>query len=72
MHTSGPSAGQPLGRQTWEGVHRTVTREPGDLPALSLMLWSKGWPWHGTFRSSDEPCGRGRTGIGGNRRSVSR
>lgn len=61
MHTSCPGplngpAGQPLDLTIWEGVHRALTREPGDLPALSLMLSDPG-DGRGTerVRSSDEP-----------------
>ena len=61
---------QPLGRlrgnprDAWEGVHRAVTREPGDLPAhRSLLLLAQGLAAARSARLSDEPCGRGRIGV---------
>ena len=65
---TGPDRAATGSHRIREGVHRALTREPGDLPALSLMLSDPG-VGRGTerVRSSDEPCGWGRTRCRGSR-----
>ncbi len=46
---------QPLGRKAWEGMHRAVTREPGDLPAHGRSCHGPGGDQGTVFRLSDEP-----------------
>jgi len=55
----GQATGRPLDRPIREGVCQALTREPGDLPALSLMHRSRGWPGHGqvSVRATNRAAG---------------
>lgn len=51
--------------ETWEGVHRATTREPGDLPAwVAHCPRSRERPGHGECPSSDDQAARAASAQG--------